>query len=76
MTWPLSAKGTGYPVINLLVMCVPISIKTDNDANNSHIESYLFPRHFCHLWQPLLWSTVTTTGSLDIGQVHMCVGAA
>jgi len=26
-----SAKGTGYPVINLLVMCVPISMKTDND---------------------------------------------
>ena len=74
MTEPLSANGTGYPVINLI--CLPISMKTDNDANNSHIESYLFPRHFCHLWQPLLWSTVTTTGSLDIGQVHMCVGAA
>jgi len=37
MTEPLSAKGTGYPVINLLVMCVPISMKTD--ANNSHIET-------------------------------------
>ena len=22
-----------------------MSIKTDNDANNSHIENYLFPRH-------------------------------
>ena len=46
MTGPLSAKGTGYPVINLLVMCVPISMKTD--ANNSHIESYLFPSHVLH----------------------------
>jgi len=34
MTEPLSAKSMGYPVINLLVMCVPISMKTDNDANN------------------------------------------
>jgi len=25
MTEPLSAKGTGYPVINVLVMCVPIN---------------------------------------------------
>jgi len=41
MTEPLSANGTGYPVINLI--CLPISMKTDNDANNSHIESYLFP---------------------------------
>ena len=38
MTEPLSTKGTGYPVINLLVMCVPISKKTNKDANNSHIE--------------------------------------
>jgi len=38
MTEPLSAKGTGYPVIKVLVMCVPISTKTNNDANNSHIE--------------------------------------
>ena len=45
MTEPLSPKDTGYPVITLLVMCVPISMKTNNDANNSHIESYLFPRH-------------------------------
>ena len=42
MTEPLSVKVTGYPVINLLVMCVPISMKTDNDANNSHIEIHLF----------------------------------
>jgi len=27
MPYPLSAKGTGYPVINVLVMCVPISMK-------------------------------------------------
>ena len=46
MTEPLSAKDKGNPVINLLVMCVPMSMKTDNDANNSHIENYLFPRHF------------------------------
>jgi len=45
MTEPLSTKGTGYPVINLLVMCVTLSMKTNNDANNSHIKSYLFPRH-------------------------------
>jgi len=37
MTGPLSAKDTGYPVINVLVVCVPISMKTNNDANNSHI---------------------------------------
>jgi len=43
VTAPSSAKDTGYQVINLLVMCVPISMKTYNDANNSHIESYLFP---------------------------------
>jgi len=42
---PLSAKGTGYPVINLLVMCVPISMKTVNEAINLNIEIYLFPRH-------------------------------
>ena len=46
MTAPLSGKGTGYPVIDLLVMCVSISMQTNNDANNSHIiKSYLFPRH-------------------------------
>ena len=66
MTWALSAKDTGYPVITLLVMCVPISMKTNNDANNSHIESYLFNTY--HLWQPLFSSTVTTTGSLDTGK--------
>mgnify|MGYP006890280756 FL=1 len=44
MTEP-SAKGNGYPVTNVLVMCVPISMKSDNDGNNSHIEIYLFPRH-------------------------------
>jgi len=65
MTEPLSAKDMGYSVINSLVMCVPISMKTNNDANNSHIESYLFPPY--HLWQPLFLSTVTTTGLLDIG---------
>jgi len=41
MTEPLSEKDMVYSVINLLVMCVPISMKTD--ANNSHIESYLLP---------------------------------
>ena len=49
MTEPLSAKGTGYPVINLLVMCVPMLMKTNNDPNNSHIEIYLFPRHLPYL---------------------------
>jgi len=43
MTEPLSVKGTANPVINLIVMCVPISMKTNNDVNTSHIESYLFP---------------------------------
>jgi len=47
-TEPLSAKGTDYPVINLLVMYVPILMKTNNDANNCHIESYLFPSHVLH----------------------------
>ena len=28
MTEPLSAEGTGYPVINLFVMCVTVSMKT------------------------------------------------
>ena len=52
MTEPLSVKGTANPVINLIVMCVPISMKTNNDANNSHIESYLFPRHLPSLATP------------------------
>jgi len=43
MTEPLSVKGTANPVINLIVMCVPISMKTNNDVYSSHIESYLFP---------------------------------
>jgi len=42
MTEPLSAKGMGYPVINLLVMCVPISMKTSNVSVHSHIEIALF----------------------------------
>ena len=67
MTEPLSAEGTGYPVINLFVMCVTVSMKTNNDANNSHIEIYQFPRHLPYLWQPLFLSAITTTGSLDIG---------
>ena len=51
---PLSAKGTGYPVINLLVMCVPISMKTDNEAINLNIEIYLFPRHLSSVAIPFL----------------------
>ena len=54
MTEPISAKGTGYPIINLLLMCVPISMKTNKDANNSHIEIYLFPRHLPSLAIPFL----------------------
>ena len=30
-------------------MCVPISMKTSNEANNSHIEIYLFQRHLLNL---------------------------
>jgi len=45
MSEPLPAKDTSYPVFNVLVMRVPISMKTNNDANSSHIGFYLVPRH-------------------------------
>jgi len=42
MTEPLSAKCTVNPVVNVLVMCVPISSETSNGIVHSHIRIALF----------------------------------
>ena len=64
----------GYPVINLLVTCVHISSETSYGIVHSHIEITLVITY--RLCVPIFSSTVTTTGSLNIGKVHMVVGAA
>ena len=67
MTEPLSVKCTANPVVNLLVTRVPISSETSNGIVYSHSIIALFISIILTIFVFPFSSTVTTSGSLDIG---------
>jgi len=64
-----SKRHGDYPVINLLVKHLPISIETSNIIVHPHIEKALFisMTQVYHICLAFFSSTITTTGSLDMG---------
>jgi len=51
MTEPLSERDTGYPITNLLVMCVPISMKIMTLIIHA-LKFIYFHDTWYHIWQP------------------------